>query len=311
MGRILVTPRSVTKQGHPSLARLAQAGHEVIMSAAGVQPKEDDLVGLLPGCIGYLAGVEPISARVLAAAPSLRVISRNGTGTDNIDLAAAATQGIRVVRAEGANARGVAELTIGLMFALVRDVPATDAALKRGDWTRRQGFEIQGRTLGLLGCGRIGQIVARLAGALEMMVLAYDPKPDTRFQPGAFFRFATAAEVASGAHILSLHCPPDPGGRPVVDADFLSRCRRGVYVINTARFDLMDPQALLSAIDSGHVAGLALDVFAQEPPSDWSLPAHPRVIATAHLGGFTNESVDRAMDAAVDNLLHTLAKENA
>ena len=311
MGRILVTPRSVTQHGHPSLRRLAAAGYEVVLGPPGRQPTEAELLGALPGCVGYVAGVEPVSARVLAAASGLRAISRNGTGTDSIDATEAASRGIAILRAEGANARGVAELTFALIFALVRDLSQTDAALKRDQWTRRQGIELEGRSLGLIGCGRVGRIVAGIAGALGMNVLASDPVAEGKFHPGDFFRFVPIDEVFRCAEILSLHCPPSPDGRPILDRNALSSCRRGVFVVNTARFDLIDPVAMLGALDSGHVAGLGLDVFAEEPPKDTTLVRHSRVIATSHVGGFTQESVDRAMDAAVDNLLRALAAPRA
>ena len=311
MGRILVTPRSVTQHGHPSLRRLAAAGHEIILGPPGRQPTEDELLAALPSCEGYLAGVEPVSARVLTSASKLRAISRNGTGTDNIDAASAASRGIAVLRADGANARGVAELTFALIFALVRDLSQNDAALKRDQWVRRQGIELEGRTLGLIGCGRVGRIVAGIAGTLGMEVIASDPLAEGKYYPGEFFRFVPTNEVFRGAEILSLHCPPSPDGRPILDRDALASSRRGVFVVNTARFDLIDPAAMLGALDSGHVAGLGLDVFAEEPPKDTTLARHSRGIATSHLGGFTQESVDRAMDAAVDNLLRALAAPRA
>lgn len=311
MGRIFVTPRSVTQHGHPSLRRLTAVGHEIILGPPGRQPTEDELLAALPSCEGYLAGVEPVSARVLTSASKLRAISRNGTGTDNIDAASAASRGIAVLRADGANARGVAELTFALIFALVRDLSQNDAALKRDQWARRQGIELEGRTLGLIGCGRVGRIVAGIAGALGMEVIASDPLAEGKYYPGEFFRFVPTNEVFRRAEILSLHCPPSPDGRPILDRDALASSRRGVFVVNTARFDLIDPAAMLSALDSGHVAGLGLDVFAEEPPKDPTLVRHSRVIATSHVGGFTQESVDRAMDAAVDNLLQALAAPRA
>jgi len=305
VSRILVTPRSVTAAGgHPSLQALVDAGYEVVYSAAGKQPSEAELIALLPGCVGYLAGVEPVTERALSAADALRVISRNGTGVDSVDLKAAEARGIRVCRAEGANARGVAELTIGLMFALVRAIPLNDAALKTGGWERRKGVELTGRTLGLVGCGRIGRYVAECALGLGMKVLAYDLYPDAAYAPGASFAYAGLDDVIARADVLSLHCPP--AERPLIDADAIAAMKPGVYVINTARHGLIDDDAALAALESGRIAGLALDVYGKEPPEDRRLASHPRVVATAHIGGFTSESVDRAMSAAVDNLLEAL-----
>ena len=234
--RILVTPRSVTRGGHPSLDRVRSAGFEVVFCTAGQQPGEDQLRSLLPGCVGYLAGVEPVTARVLEAADVLRIISRNGTGVDNVDLAAAQARGIAVLRAEGANARGVAELAIGHLFALARGVVPSDAALKRGGWERQaQGVELEGKTLGLAGCGRVGRLVAQMALSLGMKVVAYDPYPDSGFAPGDGFRYAPLEQVFAEADFLSLHCPPIADGQPLLNATSLKKLKRGVFLINTAR----------------------------------------------------------------------------
>ncbi|HOE67058.1 MAG TPA: phosphoglycerate dehydrogenase [Candidatus Hydrogenedentes bacterium] len=301
MARILVTPRSVTKNGHPSLAKLEAAGHEIVFSTPGAQPSEEELVRLLPDCVGYLAGVEPVSARALEAAARLKVISRNGTGIDNIDLAAAKRLDIAVLRAAGANARGVVELTFGLMFSLARWIPYSDAGIKKGGWDRRKGVEIIGRTLGVIGCGVIGRDVARIATHFGMTVLGYDIAPDPAFHPSPAFRYAPLAEVLAQSDILTLHSPSC--GKPLLDASALAKTKRGVLVINTARADLIDKAALGLMLDNGHVAGAAFDVFDAEPPKDDPLIRHDRVVATPHIGGFTDESVDRAVDGAVDNLL--------
>lgn len=302
--KILITPRSVTRGGHPSIDKLRAANCEVVFCKPGVQPTEDELCALLPGCVGYLAGVEPVTARVLAAAPELRAISRNGTGVDNINLAAAETRGIAVLRADGANARGVAELTIGLLFALARGIVPCDATLKRGAWERGPaGIELEGKTLGLIGCGRVGQYVARMALGIGMKVVAFDPYPSSNFSPGAAFRYGSFGQVCEMADFLSLHCPPASGDEPLLNATTLARLKRGAFLINTARYDLCDPDALLAALDSGQVAALALDVFDAEPPQDPRFAQHPRIIGTPHIGGYTHESIDRAMTVAVDNLL--------
>jgi D-3-phosphoglycerate dehydrogenase len=310
--KILVTPRSITRDGHPSLEKLRTAGCKVLFCRPGVQPDEEELCALLPGCAGYLAGVEPVTDRVLAAATELRAISRNGTGVDNIDLTAAAARGIAVLRAQGANARGVAELTLACVLALARGMVPASAALKSGSWNRGEaGSEIEGRTLGLIGCGRVGRLVARMALGCDARVLAVDPAPDISFAPGGSFRFAGLDEVLASSDFLSLHCPPGADDRPVLDAAAVSRMKPGAFLINTSRYDAFDPAAVLAALDSGHLAGLALDVFDVEPPEDLRLVQHPRTLATPHLGAYTRESIDRAMDAAVENLLAALRPANS
>ena len=309
-GKILVTPRSATANGHASLDRLAQAGFEVVCATPGKQPDEAELLRRLPDCVGYLAGVEPIGPNVLQAAAKLKVISRNGTGVDNVDLAAAKRLGIAVLRAEGANARGVAELTVAMMFALGRSIPFSDAGIKAGGWQRRKGIELHGRTLGLVGCGKIGRLAARAALGLGMDVVAYDPYADASFAPADRFRFASLDDILEQSDVVSLHCPAPADGRAVIDADALAKMRDGALLINTARASLIDADAALAALESGKLAGLASDVFDSEPPAaDDRLARHDRVISTPHIGAFTRESVDRAMDAAVENLLEHLSQQ--
>ncbi len=309
MESILVTPRSLTQGGDPALDRLSTAGYRLVFSPPGVQPGERELAALLRGCVGYLAGVETISAGVIASAASLRVISRNGSGIDNIDLEACRSRGIRVLRAEGANAEGVAELTIGLLLDLARSITHSSGRLKAGSWERRKGFELPGRSLGIVGCGRVGRAVARSALAFGMEVRAFDPYPDAGFAPGLSFRYTSLEELLARSDVVTLHAPPREDGRAVIDGAGLLAMKPGACLINTARAELVDDRALLEALESGRLLGYATDVFEKEPPGATPLLAHERVIATPHIGGFTEESVSRVTRAAVENLL--LALEGA
>ncbi|MBE7211142.1 MAG: oxidoreductase [Gluconacetobacter diazotrophicus] len=308
MSRILVTPRSLTRAPDPAVERLREHGHEPVYAPAGRTPDETTLLALLPGCVGWLAGVEPVSPRVLeAASPTLRVISRNGTGSDNLPLATAERLGIRILRAQGANARGVAELALALMLASLRHLPEQCAALKAGGWQRREGREIAGRTVGLVGCGAVGRLVARFALAMDARVRVFDPFPDPLFHPDGDFAFSTLAELLRSSDLLSLHCPMPADGQPVLGEAELAALPPGAHLVNTARGGLVDEAALLAAIEEGRIATYATDAFEVEPPPPSALLRHPRVIATPHVGGFTAESVRRATDAAVANLLAALA----
>ena len=308
MARILITPRALTRDGDPALERLREAGYELVFGPAGKTPDEATLLRLLPGCVGWIAGVEPVSAEVLQrAAPTLRAISRNGTGTDNLPREAARQAGVQVLRAEGANARGVAELAITLALSGLRHVPASSAALKAGRWERHDGLEIEDRMMVVVGCGAVGRLVVRLALGLGARAGAFDPFPDARFAPGPGFRWMTSLDEAfAEADVLSLHCPPPPGGRPLLDAVAFARLRPGACLVNTARAGLVDEAALLAALDRGHLRAYATDVFHAEPPEPSPLLAHERVIVTPHLGGFTRESIGRATRDAVANLLAAL-----
>ncbi len=306
MSNILITPRSLTKNGHPSLKRLEEAGFGIIFSTPGVQPSEEELIERLPGCVGYLAGVEKISKEVLQSAGKLKVISRNGVGVNNIDAQAARALQIRICNTPGANARGVAELTFAHILTAVRSITFCDASLKSLNWQRRKGVELKDKILGLVGCGCIGKTVARFALGFDMKVVAYDPCRDEEYESLDNFSYCDYNDLVIQSDIISLHCPPAAGGKAIIDGKAISQMKTGVYIINTARAELLDDEAVLTALDNGTVAGLTLDVFSPEPPENWTLIKHPKVIATSHIGGFTNESVNMAVDGAVENLLSAL-----
>ncbi len=306
-GRILVTPRSLTASPHPRVEGLREQGFEVVCSTPGQQPNEAELMQLVPGAIGWIAGVEPVSPAVIDAADALQVISRNGVGIDNLPLRTLAERNIVLRTADGANAAGVAELAIALMLSALRHIPFTDAGIKAGEWPRRRGMEIRGRRVGVVGCGRIGGEVARLAAALGATILACDPQRPPLKVPGDRLNWVDLPDLLSRAEIITLHSPPrDDGGALIGDAE-LALLRGGAVLVNTARAALVDEAALLAALDAERLGVYAADVFAEEPPRSRALVGHPHVIATSHIGGFTEESVERATEMAVSNLLAALA----
>jgi D-3-phosphoglycerate dehydrogenase len=302
--KIIVTPRSVSAGGHPALQKLVEAGYELVFPSPGRVPTLEEQIEALDGCVGYLAGVEAIGREVLEIAHDLRAISRNGTGADSIDITFANSRNIQVLRAPAANAQGVAELTLALMFASARHLPFAVNSIARGDWERRQGVELNGRTLGLVGCGQIGQRVARVALSIGMKVSAFDAFPDTSFSPGDLFEFKPFDEVVESADFLSLHCPPTT--EPLINKNTIQKMKDGAFLVNTARSSLVAEDQIITALDSGKLLCYAADVYDFEPPGMTALTQHPKFIGTAHIGGFTAESVDRAMHSAVDNLLKAL-----
>ena len=308
MQKILITPRSLTKNDHPALDKLRKAGFELVFSSPGRLPSENELVDLIEGCVGYLAGVEKITKRVLKNADQLKVISRNGTGIDNIDIAEVENRGIKLMRAVGANARGVAELTIALIFSLIRDIPIHDKELKDRQWNRKKGIELEGRILGIVGCGKIGREVTKMALGLGMDVLAYDVYIDKSFTPGSRFKYANFEEVISKSDFITLHVPGSKKGKPIIAKNEISMMKKGVYIVNTARSTVIDIDSLIQALDQRIVAGYAVDVYSTEPPlgKELELIKRNNVIATPHIGGYTGESVNRATNEAVENLLKVL-----
>ncbi len=306
MDRILVTPRSLTATPHVAITALKTKGYDVVYSTPGKLPDEAELLRLVPDVVGWLAGIEPVSANVLRAAEKLRVISRNGTGIDNLPLDVADERGIVVRRADGANAAGVAELTIALVLAALRRIPLADAGIKAGQWPRKRGFEIRDRTIGVIGCGAIGAEVARLAAALGAHIVAYDPRRPNIDIPSSQFEWAAIPELLARSFVVTLHCPAPEDGKPLMDAERLALMPRGSFLINTARGSLIDEEAVIAALDSGRLATYATDAFVEEPPTSLALFGRPDVIATTHIGGFTDESIDRATEIAVANLLESL-----
>jgi len=305
--RILVTPRSLTETGLenvPELDLLRASGYQLIAAPAGRVPTEEELLELMPGCVGWLAGVERISARVLEAAKELRVISRNGTGTDAIDLEAAERAGVRVERAEGANAQGVAELTLALALSALRHVPWSAAALRAGGWRRWQGRELQDCIVGVVGLGAIGRRVADLFDSLGSGIVAYDPFASA--EQLAPIRLVDLDELLASSDIITLHAPPPADGRPLLDAARTAVIARGAVLVNTARSALVDHDAVLAALEDGTLSAYAVDAFDSEPPELTPLLQHERVLATPHIGGYTARSVRRATALAVDNLLAVL-----
>lgn len=303
-GKVLVTPRSATKPPHESLSRISDAGYELVIPSPGALPTLDMQLECADQIVGYLAGVEQIGKDFLSRASQLRVISRNGTGSDAIDLAAAKQFGIEVRTAPAANAQGVAELTIGLILQATRNLAATSSAFARGEWSRQLGVELQGRTLGLVGCGQIGKRVAQIALGFGMRVRAFDAYADPSFKPAGDFQFASFEEVLESSQILSLHCPPSE--KPIIGRTELAKLEPGAYLINTARFGLVDLGAVFEELKSGKLAGFACDAFEPEPPEPHPVYRHENFIGTAHIGGYTKESIERAMQASVDNLLAVL-----
>jgi D-3-phosphoglycerate dehydrogenase len=256
--------------------------------------KGDDLAAALHECDGLIVRSETkVSAQLLEAAGSLRVIGRAGVGVDNIDVAAATQRGVIVMNAPDGNTMTTAEHTLALLLALARRVPQGDASLKAGRWERKKfvGVELRGKTLGVVGLGRIGRVVASRARGFEMRVVAFDPFVAPEQLREQEIELAPLEEVCARADFITVHAPLTPETRGIIGAREFSRMKEGVRVINCARGGLIDEDALYAAIKEGRVAGAALDVFeAEPPPADHPLLSLEEVIVTPHLGASTREA---------------------
>jgi D-3-phosphoglycerate dehydrogenase len=233
-----------------------------------------------------------VDADLIAAAPQLRVVARAGSGVDNVDLEAASKRGILVLNAPGANSVSVAEHACALMLTLARSIALADAQMKNGRWEKKslQGAELRGKTLGVVGLGRIGREVVRRTRAFEMRIIAHDPYISSQVAADLDVELVSIDALCERSDFITLHIPSASGTERLLNKERLARCKPGVRIINTARGTLVDETALAEAIASGHVAGAGLDVYEQEPPPDTRLTGLPQVVATPHIAASTKEA---------------------
>ena len=257
-----------------------------------------------------------VDRKLIEAAPRLRVIARAGTGVDNVDVAAATERGILVMNAPGANSISVAELAMAHMLALSRGIAAADAAMKRGVWDKKSlvGAELRGKTLGIVGLGRIGQEVAARARSFGMTLIAHDPYISEQVAASLDITLLSIDDLCGRSDYITLHLPATPETRRLFNQERFARCKDGVRIVNTARGELIDEEALADAIESGKVAGAGLDVFENEPPGETRLVKLRQVVATPHIAASTleaQEMVGIETAAAVRDYLQTGTIVNA
>jgi D-3-phosphoglycerate dehydrogenase len=252
-----------------------------------------------------------VTPEVFEVAKKLKVIGRAGVGVDNINLAAASAHGVTVVNAPKSTSVAVAELALGMMLSLARAIPTGDGSMKGGQWLKKElkGVELNGKTLGIIGMGNIGSALAVRAAAMGMKILGYDaliPAEEIR-KRGA--EPVALADIYARSDYISLHVPLTDETRGMINGQVLSQMKRGVRIICTARGNIIDETALVSALESGQVAGAALDVYSKEPPGLTALVAHPKVIATPHIGAQTSEAQVRAAEDIATEILAALKGE--
>jgi D-3-phosphoglycerate dehydrogenase len=299
MARILITTSSFDVTTSPALAEIAAAGHQIVLNPFGRKLTEDEAVSLLAdGVVGMVAGVEPLTRRVIEAARDLKVLARCGIGMDNVDMAAAAERGITVSNTPDGPSAAVAELTVGLMLDLLRHISANDRAIRAGQWDRPMGRLLGARVVGLVGCGRIGRRVAALVAAFGARVVGCDPLVDS----AAGIEMMGFDEVLATADVVSLHLPYDRAVGCVMGAGQLGRMRKGAVLVNTARGGLVDEAALAAALESGALGGAAIDAFEAEPYSG-PLAGLPTMVLSSHVGSYARETRQAQEAEAAANLL--------
>jgi D-3-phosphoglycerate dehydrogenase len=292
---------------------LDETGQSLLRASAQVDDRNnisaDDLLKSIPDYDGLIVrGRTKVTASVMEAASKLKVIGRAGVGVDNIDLEAAKKHNITVVNAPMSTTLAVAELAFGLMLALAREIPRADAGMKQGKWLKKEleGVELNGKTLGVIGFGRIGAEIGKRASAFGMNVIAYDPliSEDEIKRRGA--EPVSIQDLYAWSDFISLHLPLNVQTRDMMGAQAFSEMKDGVRIVCAARGGIIDETELVKALNSGKVAGAALDVFSAEPPGLTEAVSHPRVIGTPHVGAQTIEAQSRASEDIATEVLSAL-----
>jgi D-3-phosphoglycerate dehydrogenase len=288
--KVLVTARAFWVSGQKAQEALEAAGCRVSRSPQAGPLPEADLIALLQGCDAIIASSDPYNAHIFSACPQLKIVARCGVGIDSVDLEAATQAGVVITNTPGAMTEAVGDYTIGLMLGIARRIAEADALVRAGGWGEFRGTLISGKTLGLVGVGRIGQAVAQRAAGFNMRLLAYDPpleaslKSDPNFTADMLpMEFVELDDLLAQSDFVSLHAPNTPGTVGMFDAGRFSQMKPTAYFINTARGALVNETDLLAALTEGKIAGAAVDVYSQEPlPADHPLRSAPNSLLTPH-----------------------------
>lgn len=286
--------------------QLEAAGAQLVENPFGRTLSEEEAAELVRDADGLIAGTEPLTATVLGGAPRLRAISRVGIGTDNVDLQAAARLGIAVFNTPDAVTEAAAELTVGGILAVLRHLQWMDAELRAGRWSRKMGTLLSGKTVGIVGMGRVGKRVATLLEPFGVELLGYDIFPDREWASTHAVTLAPLDDLLERADVVTIHTSKTPDIGPVLGPTELSTLKEGAVLVNTARGGLVDEAALLEGLGSGRLGGAYLDVFAEEPYTG-PLRELPNVVLTPHAGSYAHEARARMESEAVGQLLSFLA----
>jgi D-3-phosphoglycerate dehydrogenase len=267
---------------YPELELVVKTG----LAPAKLMTELGDAVGLV------VRSATQATRELIACGVALKVIGRAGAGVDNIDVKAASERGIVVLNTPGANAEGAGELAVAMMFALARDLARADATMKAGKWDKKSfgGCELRGKTLGLVGIGNVGSVVARCAVGIGMKVIACDPFVAPERAAALGLRLTEFEEVIRTSDFVSVHSPRTEQTKGLFNTQTFAKMKRGVFLVNCARGGIVVEKDLIAALDGGIVRGAGVDVFDKEPPEDWALGKHPKVIASPHIGASTAEA---------------------
>ncbi|MGC4018156.1 MAG: phosphoglycerate dehydrogenase [Muricomes sp.] len=306
--KILVTPTSLQpNKGSNALKVLQEFSNDLVFNESGRPLTEDELIPLLKDCDGYIAGLDYVTEKVINSCSNLKVISRYGAGYDRVDIAAAKAKGIPVTNTPGVNAEAVGELAFSLILSLARRITYLNQATRNGEWVRSTGMELKGKTIGIMGLGAIGKVVARCARGFEMNVMAYDPYINEAYCLENNIRACTFDEVIEEADVISLHLPLTDTTRHLINNDTIARMKPSAILINTSRGGIIDEDAAYHALKESRLGGLGLDAFEIEPPTSSKLFELDNVVVTPHTGAHTKEATDNMAYGSIQNLIDILS----
>jgi D-3-phosphoglycerate dehydrogenase len=306
--KILTSPSSMGQVSSEPLDLLKKNGFEIINNPYSRKLTEDEVIELAKDCIGIVAGVEPLTKRVMEALPNLKCISRVGVGMDSVDLVYANSKGITVVNTPDGPTQSVAELALALTLSLLRQIPKADSFLKQRNWKKVGGNLLLNKTIGVIGMGRIGKKTAELFRALGNPVIGHDLVPDKQWAAANGVMIFEIDDLLKEADIFCLHLPSTV--KPVIGVSELALMKKGSFIVNVARGGVVDEGALFEALKSGQISGAAIDVFSVEPYAG-PLCDLDNVVLTPHIGSYAEEGKLQMEIDAVQNLIDNLKqKEN-
>lgn len=307
--RVLVTPRSFGKHSEEPLNLLRGEGIEIVMNPYGRILTQEEMMREVADIDGVIIGVDPLNREVLQQASRLKVISKYGVGTDNIDIQFAKERGIPVTVTPGANSDAVADYALALMLAAARKVPLIDRECRKRNWSKITTVDVWQKTLGLIGMGQIGKGVALRAKGFNMKTIAYDVVPDVDFAAKHGLIYMDSIEsVLREADFISLHLPLTQQTHHLIRAEHFAIMKANAVLINTARGGLIDEEALYKALKKGQIWGAGIDVFEQEPPSNLDLLTLDNMVIGSHSAASTFQAVDNMGNQAANNLIAHLLK---
>ena len=306
--KILVTPTSLQSgTNQPALKTLKNFCPNLIYNTAGRPLTEEELIPLLQDCDGYIAGLDFITEKVLNSCPKLKVISRYGAGYDRVDIQAAKKNQITVTNTPGVNAQAVGELAFGLILCTARKIACLDNQLRSGKWIRSTGIELFGKTLGIVGLGAIGKVVANCARGFGMKVVAYDPFINMDYCQKQGIQAVDLEQLIRCSNIITLHLPLNADTKRLINADRISEMQDGAIIVNASRGGIIDEEAAYHALKSGKLGRLGLDAFEIEPPEASPLFELQNVTVTPHTGAHTKEATENMANTAIQNLIDVLS----